>query len=590
MGVQANSNAYNPDISADGRYVTFMSYATNLVSGDTNGQPDVFVHDRTTGTTTRVSIASDGTQANDYSVEPSISGDGRYVVFHSWATNLIGGDTNAQGDIFVHDRTTGTTTRVSVASNGTQSNSWSRYPMISTDGRYVAFYSSASNFTSVPTYIPNLYMHDRTTGTTSIVSIGVDGAPSGFGLALWYPSISGDGHYVAFSSIAANLVIGDTNGQYDVFVHDTFAIPSGPLPPTGLSATTFSSVQINLQWADNSPSETNYGIERSPDGISDWSQIGSTLANVVTFNDTVWVSCGTTYYYRVRAFRDGDDLFSTYSNIASAKTLPCNPAGTDGIMLVRPSNNTVYLRNTLSDPPPSYAYSTFTAQPPAPALNGQWVMGDWDGNGNETPGIYASNGVFYYTNTLGTTTAWNAIWIGLFNRPPVAGRFNGAVYHDCIGVVDSGEFPPYGTAFALYFTCDFTNGTAPSLTFQWLSVLLPDNQGFSGPFQFTAGDYDGNAVDSVALRRGPFVTWTNIPPTTLLSEFPSAQYVGAPSSGDGGQVVSGDWDQNGIDSFGLYYQDGLFYRRNDLDWNSGIWITLSLGTPLGAPTTALGWD
>ncbi|MBZ0315734.1 MAG: hypothetical protein K8L91_04885 [Anaerolineae bacterium] len=591
VGVQGNSNSVSPDISSDGRYVAFMSYANNLVSGDTNLMPDIFVHDRTTGITSRVSVGDGGIQGNGEAHSPQISGDGRHVVFGASSSNLVVGDTNARTDIFVYDQTTHTTARVSVASDGTQANEWSTYPAISTDGRYVAFWSLASNLTSVNTlFIPNVYIHDLTTGETRLVSVGVDGGLSEFGLLTIPPGISANGQYVSFVSDASNLVVGDTNGQYDVFVRDTFAAPTGPLAPTGLSAATFSSVQINLQWTDNSPSETNYGIERSPDGVSDWSQIGSTGANTVTFSDTVWIGCATTYYYRVRAFRSGDGLFSAYSNVASATTLPCAPAGTDGVMLVRPSNNTVYLRNNLADPPPAYAYGTFTAQPPAPALNGQWVMGDWDGNGSETPGVYASNGVFYYTNTLGTTTAWNGIWIGLFNRPPIAGRLNAGVNHDCIGVVDSGEFPPYGTAFALYFTCDLTNGTAPSLTYQWLSVLLPDNQGFSGPFQFIAGDYDGNAVDSIAVRRGPFVTWTNIPPTTLLSEFPTAQYVGAPSSGDGGQVVSGDWDQNGIDSFGLYYQDGLFYRRNDLDWNSGIWFTLSLGTPLGTPTTMLGWD
>lgn len=588
-GTQSSFLAYNPDISADGRYVSFMSHDPSLVGGDTNGRADIFVRDLTAGTTTLASVASDGTQANDHSEYPGISGDGRYVVFDSWASNLVSEDTNGAQDTFVHDRTTGVTTRVSVTSDGTQANGLSRYPTISTDGRYVAFYAIATNLINVPTYLPNVYIHDRTTSATSIVSIGVDGAPSEFGLTQWYPAISGDGHYVAFSSIAANLVIGDTNWQADIFVHDTFASPSGPLPPSGLSATTFSSVQINLQWTDNSPTETNYGIERSLDGVSDWSQIGSTGANTVTFSDTVWIGCATTYYYRVRAFRSGDGLFSTYSNIASATTLPCSPAGTDGVMLVRPSNNTVYLRNNLADPPPSHAYGTFTAQPPAPALNGQWVMGDWDGNGNETLGIYASNGVFYYTNTLGTTTAWNGIWIGLFNRPPVAGRFNAGVNHDCIGVVDRGEFPPYGTAFALYFTCDLTNGTAPTLIFQWLSVLLPDSQGHSGTFQFTASDFDGNTIDSIAARRGAYIAWTNVPPTVLLSEFSFAQYIGTPAITDEGQLLAGDWNQDGVDSFGLYYQTGYFYRREDLQWNSGSGVGLSLGTPLGTPSSAVTW-
>jgi archaellum component FlaF (FlaF/FlaG flagellin family) len=115
------------------------------VPGDTNGTWDVFVHDRVTGQTTRVSVASDGTQGNGHSGSPSISADGRYVAFSSSASNLVPGDTNGRGDVFVHDRLTGQTTRVSVASDGTQGNGDSWWPSISADGRYVAFASEASN-------------------------------------------------------------------------------------------------------------------------------------------------------------------------------------------------------------------------------------------------------------------------------------------------------------------------------------------------------------------------------------------------------------------------------------------------------------
>src|SRR5438046_3037872 len=100
---------------------------------------DVFVHDRQTGTTGRVSVDSAGTEGNGLSVNPSISADGRFVVFYSYATNLVPGDTNGTGDVFVHDRQTGTTERVSVDSAGTQGNSNSDRPSISADGRFVAF-------------------------------------------------------------------------------------------------------------------------------------------------------------------------------------------------------------------------------------------------------------------------------------------------------------------------------------------------------------------------------------------------------------------------------------------------------------------
>jgi len=218
-GTQGNSESHGPAISSDGRYVAFYSYATNLVGGDTNTTYDVFVHDRQTGTTTRVSVASDGTQGNDYSDVPAISGDGRYVAFRSTATNLVSGDTNTIHDVFVHDRQTGTTTRVSVASDGTQGNDYSDVPALSHDGRYVAFDSFATNLVSSDTNTANdVFVHDRQTGVTTRVSLASDGTQGNNDS--YSPAISGDGRYVAFDSAATNLVSGDTNTANDVFVHD----------------------------------------------------------------------------------------------------------------------------------------------------------------------------------------------------------------------------------------------------------------------------------------------------------------------------------------------------------------------------------
>jgi Tol biopolymer transport system component len=218
-GTQANDGCYDPSISDDGRYVTFESEASNLGYGDTNNECDIFVHDRQTGQTTRVSVASGGTQGNDGSYDPSISADGRYVVFESIASNLVSGDTNGKCDVFVHDRQTGQTTRVSVASGGTQGNDGSYDPSISTDGRYVAFESEASNLVSGDTNGEcDVFVHDRQMGQTirvSVVSGGTQGNDGSYD-----PSISTDGRYVAFESPASNLVSGDTNGEWDIFVHD----------------------------------------------------------------------------------------------------------------------------------------------------------------------------------------------------------------------------------------------------------------------------------------------------------------------------------------------------------------------------------
>lgn len=243
---------------------------------------------------------------------------------------------------------------------------------------------------------------------------------------------------------------------------------------------------------------------------------------------------------------------------------------TDALAAFNSSTSQANLVETLQDQPATNSYNVFSTGAPAAALNGQWVMGDWNGDGIKTPGVYATNGVFYTTNSLGTTATWTGTWFGLFGRPAIAGRFNVGFANDCIGVIDSANFPPYGTAYALYFTCSTTGG-APSLTFQWLSVLLPDSQGHTGTAQFAAGDYNADGLDSIAIRRSAYVAFTNTPPTTLESAFDLAQYFGAPSTNDYGYFLAGDWNLDNIDSFGLYYQNGYFFRRNDLQWNTQVY-------------------
>lgn len=170
--IQANNASLNPSISADRRFVAFQSTATNLVSTDTNGNvSDIFVRDLQSGTTELVSVNDSETQGNGSSQRPSISADGRYVAFDSSASNLVTGDTNGKGDVFVRDRQDGTTQRASVDSSGNQGN-------------------DSSGFSNTL----GIQVHD--------------------------PSISGDGLHVAFLSIATNLVTGDANGFQDVFVHE----------------------------------------------------------------------------------------------------------------------------------------------------------------------------------------------------------------------------------------------------------------------------------------------------------------------------------------------------------------------------------
>lgn len=256
----------------------------------------------------------------------------------------------------------------------------------------------------------------------------------------------------------------------------------------------------------------------------------------------------------------------------------------DTLVMFNPSTNMASRLVTLQDLPPAGLYYTYA--PGAPST-GQWVMGDWNGDGWRTPGFYnGSNGVFYFTNEGGATANWLGIWFGLFNRPPVVGRF-GAGTNDCIGVVDNGNFPPYGLAFAMYYTCDLVGGNPPK-SFQWLSVILPDNQGFSGTFQFTSGDWNGDGRDTVAIRRGPFIAFTDTQVTSPAA-FNLAQYWGTPSSSGEGRLVSGDWNGDGRHSFGVVYDDGYFYRRDDVEWNSGVYKLQRVSLTVGSNFTVAAW-
>lgn len=267
---QGDRDSFTPSISADGRWVAFASRATDLVPRDRNNSEDVFVHDRASGETRLISVSSSGAAANDDSYKPAISGDGRFVVFQSDATNLAPADNNGVSDIFVHELASGRTTRVSVDSAGRQGDGASLNPTISHDGRVVAFHSYADNFDADDANRDrDVFVHDRKSGRTTRVAVrgaasswdaslssdgryvaftAADITPSDAGGAegafVWdrsageasrasvssggqpgerdsfSPSISGDGRFVAFASDASNLVVGDTNDATDVFVHD----------------------------------------------------------------------------------------------------------------------------------------------------------------------------------------------------------------------------------------------------------------------------------------------------------------------------------------------------------------------------------
>jgi Tol biopolymer transport system component len=229
-GEEANDFSFRASVSADGRYVAFHSHADNLVEGDTNGSPDVFLHDRETGETTRLSVDHGGAQGNGVSDQASISGDGRYVAFRSAATNMVPFDTNGFYDIFVRDRETGLTVCASVSSAGEEADDDSEDPSLSADGRYVAFRSNAENLD--PSGKGGVFVHDLMTRETTKVSL------TNLGGHAWGedPAISGDGRYVAFASTAKNLDFGDPTDDWDIYIRDrllevTIWASPGPVAP-----------------------------------------------------------------------------------------------------------------------------------------------------------------------------------------------------------------------------------------------------------------------------------------------------------------------------------------------------------------------
>lgn len=212
-GLEANEESKYPSISGDGRYVVFYSAADNLVTDDFNGLGDVFIHDRETATTERITEWGGGGQ-------PNISADGCYIAFASSDSGLVSGDTNGLIDVFTYELQTGAVERVSINSEGQEGNGHSTEPAISADGRYIIFRSFATNLSTVPNggWL-QIFIHDRQTGITELVSVNSAGEP-GLGFYGQYAQVSADGRYVAFASSASNLVPTDTNGVSDIFVRD----------------------------------------------------------------------------------------------------------------------------------------------------------------------------------------------------------------------------------------------------------------------------------------------------------------------------------------------------------------------------------
>lgn len=266
-GGAPNGDSDDVDVSRTGRLAVFVSEATDVVTDDDNDVDDVFVRNRRTNTTTLVSAAADGGVANSRSGSPSISADGRFVAFDSFASDLVPGDTNGANDVFVRELASGVTRIVSVDMMGGPADSGSGDPAISADGRYVAFQSAATDLVDgedAPA-TNDVFVRDLQTGFTVAVSVDVDGAaPDGQSFA---PAISADGRQIAFWSSAADLVVDDGNGFDDIFVRD-------------LEAETTERVSVSLDGGDSDQ------LSRDPDISADGTRVAfSSRANNLVSGD-----------------------------------------------------------------------------------------------------------------------------------------------------------------------------------------------------------------------------------------------------------------------------------------------------------------
>lgn len=235
--------------------------------------------------------------------------------------------------------------------------------------------------------------------------------------------------------------------------------------------------------------------------------------------------------------------------------------------------------DTLQANPSESNYLTILSNAP---IKGKFVMGDWDSNGQKTPGLF-QNGKFWYTNQTNPAATWKRVNIGEFGAVNVvAGRFDAVFPNDCFGVVQL-QNVPQNHDFRLHYTCELGVANPPSgIKKQWIDVTLPA----PGAYQFVAGDWNDDGLDSIAVRRDKKIKWGNVAPSEGPAAFSNAQNFGKPTESYGA-AVAGDWNNDGIDTFGLFINgNGTFYRRNDLGSTKAALTVQNLGKPVGSALAA----
>ena len=257
-GAVGSGNSFPVGISTNGRYALFESAASDLVPGDTNGVSDIFVRDLVADTTTLVSVSTNGGSADGISRSATLSADGRFVAFVSAADNLVSNDTNGIPDVFLRDLQAATTTLVSVGAQSTNSSlllSSSEAPEISADGRYVAFYSTATNLVAGVALSGEIYLRDTLVGSTTWASTDARAIATSLlgnsNVFSFNPALSADGKFVAFETSTNPAAVSFTRGLVLRFSLDT-----------GLTDI----VHTNAAVAYASGAEDIHNLDISPDG------------------------------------------------------------------------------------------------------------------------------------------------------------------------------------------------------------------------------------------------------------------------------------------------------------------------------------
>jgi len=363
-----SSELYGSSVSANGRYLAFASDAANLAANVTNGNRNVFVRDFLWGINLLVSVNTNGSSGAGSSTEPAISGDGRWVAFSSYATDLVAGDTTNNRNVFLRDLQNGTTALVSVSTNGGYGNADSYSPTISSDGRYILFYSQAPNLApgSYPpvNQVENIFVRDQISGITYALTTIGDYSPG------QSASMTPDGHFIAF-------VRGGSGGN--LFVWNTEL--------------------AQLTSTNNSTSLATISI--SPDGQRLAYLAGSPLSlSVVDFGlNSNWVVSAGTFLSHPGLGFSGDSRYLAYAT--SAANVPADTNLTQDVYLYdfQTGTNILISWNSTSSGSPNGPSDS-----PAVSADGRFVAYRSFASDIVTNDLNGVPDVFLYDRTNGTTT------------------------------------------------------------------------------------------------------------------------------------------------------------------------------------------